>query len=517
MDFQKGFDRNQLIMMDFEANVSSNSWARVVDWFVDSLPMSELGFKDVLLSEGRPPYSSSDLLKLYMYGYKNGIRSSRKLEHACKVNIELIWLLKGLHPSARKIAYFRKNNPKAFKQAFRYFVTILKQLNLISGETIAIDSFKIRAQNSLKNNFNQKKIDRHLEYIDGKIKEYEKQLDQNDKLENDHKEELNDKIQWQQERKEHYQSIEKELTKSGEAQISKTDPDAKSVILHRNVVNVGYNVQAGCDGKHNLFINNDTGSVNDTHALADMALDAKEILGVDKMNCLTDKGYTTGVHIDTCTKNDITTFSSPKAHSSQDNGLYNMNEFVYNAEDDTYTCPANNVLHTNGNICKKRKHRVKRYYTKQCNGCELREKCTKNKKGRYIERSIYQEALEENEKRVNQNPDYYKLRQQITEHQFGTLKRQWGFTFTLMKGKENVLTEVNLMMMCYNLRRLMSIFSPNDLKSLLQGTFVYYLSIFRHFMAVLRHYYFQINFFNHENLTLSIPVQANYRKIDLIL
>ena len=126
MDFIKGFDRNQLIMMDFEANVDHDSWARIVDWFVDALPMSELGFNDVLQSEGRPPYKASDLLKLFMYGYKKDLRTSRKLEAACKVNIEVIWLLKGLQPSARKIAYFRKNNPKAFKQSFRYFVMMLK-------------------------------------------------------------------------------------------------------------------------------------------------------------------------------------------------------------------------------------------------------------------------------------------------------------------------------------------------------------------------------------------------------
>jgi hypothetical protein len=136
-----------------------------------------------------------------MYGYKKDLRTSRKLEAACKVNIEAIWLLKGLQPSARKIAYFRKKNPKAFKQSFRYFVMMLKEMNLISGETIAIDSFKIRAQNSLKNNFNQKKIDRHLEYIDGKIAEYQKELDEDDDPKDDHKKELKDKIKWQQEKK----------------------------------------------------------------------------------------------------------------------------------------------------------------------------------------------------------------------------------------------------------------------------------------------------------------------------
>jgi transposase len=163
MDFVNGFDRDQLMIMDFEANVSSDSWARVVDWFVDMLPLEDLGFVDVLKDEGRPPYSSSDMLKLFMYGYKKKLRSSYQLQEACKINLEVIWLMRGLRPSARKIAYFRKDNPTAFKHAFRHFVLVLKDMDLISGETIAIDSFKIRAQNSLKNNFNQKKTDRHID------------------------------------------------------------------------------------------------------------------------------------------------------------------------------------------------------------------------------------------------------------------------------------------------------------------------------------------------------------------
>lgn len=475
MDFINGFSRNQLIMMDFEANVGPDSWARVVDWFVDALPLSNLGFKNVLNSEGRPPYRSSDMLKLFMYGYKKKLRSSYQLEEACKVNLEVIWLMRGLRPSARKIAYFRKDNSGAFKQAFRHFVLMLKEMNLIDGQTIAIDSFKIRAQNSLKNNFNQGKIDRHIEYIDNKIQEFEKQLD-NEELNGLEENEVEQKIATQKQRKRQYKVIEKELQESGQTQISKTDPDAKGVVLHRNVVNVGYNIQAGCDGKHKLFVNNDTGRVNDTHALAEMALDAKELLEVDKMNTLTDKGYTTGLHIDTCTKNGITTYSSPKAHSSQNNGLYDMQIFEYNKQNDTYICPAGAMLTTNGTIYKKRKHRVKHYKTTACQGCIQRDKCTENKRGRFIERSIYQEALEENEKRVNKNPEYYKLRQQITEHQFGTIKRQWGFTYTLMKGKQNVLSEVNLLMMCYNLRRLMSIFDTNELKQRLESLILYFLT-----------------------------------------
>ena len=468
MDFINGFDRNQLLMMDFESVVSQDSWARVVDLFVEMLPLKELGFKDVLRQEGRPPYRSSDLLKLYIYGYKNQLRTSRKLEQACKVNIEVIWLLKGLNPSARKIAYFRKNNTTAFKQAFRYFVCLLKEWDLIEGKTIAIDSFKIRAQNALKNNFNQKKIDRHIQYIDNKIEEYQKELDQNDAelL----KKKIEQKIAYQQSKKEKYKHIEKQLNNSGQSQISLTDPDARSVVLHRNIVNVGYCVQAGCDDKHKLFVNNDTGTVNDTNALSYMAMDAKELLGVETMNTLTDKGYTTAKQLDKCTKNGITPYSSPKKHSSRHNGLYPMNDFIYNKQQDTYTCPDNQILNTNGSVYNKGNHKVKHYKTKACKGCTLREQCTQNKNGRFIERSIYQEALDENKKRVNQNPEYYRLRQQITEHQFGTLKRQWGFTFTLMKGKQNVLSEVNLMMICYNLTRLTSILSPKQLKFRLKSS-----------------------------------------------
>jgi len=144
-------------MMDFESYPSLDSWARIVDMSVDILPMAELDFKNVLNTEGRPSYSSSYLLKLSLYGYKNKLRSSRQLENACKVNLEVIRLLKGLRPSARKIAFFRKDNAMAFKQAFRYFVVLLKDWKLIGGQTIAIDSLKARAQNALKNNFNQKK------------------------------------------------------------------------------------------------------------------------------------------------------------------------------------------------------------------------------------------------------------------------------------------------------------------------------------------------------------------------
>lgn len=459
--------RDQISMVALEELVAPESYARLVDLFVEALPMEELGFKHAVHEkEGRPPYHPKVLLKLYMYGYRHGLRSSSKLHQACLVNVELWWLLKGLKPSKRTILYFRKNNAAAFKKAFQHFVLLLKEWKLIDGETIAIDSFKIRAQNSLKNNFNQKKIERHLEYIDGKIDEYSQQLDMADGTQE--KQAIEQKIEHQKTKRERYKAIEEQLKETGQSQLSLTDPDARGVVLHRNVVNVGYNVQAGCDSKHKLFVNAQTGNVNDTNALADMAIEAKELLNVDRMQTLSDKGYTTGAEIARCSENNIVTYSSPKAHSSQKNGLYDMQDFEYDTKNDTYTCPAGQLLETNGSIYNKRNHRVKHYKTKACKGCPVRELCTTNKNGRFIERSIYQEELENNAQRVMENPEYYRLRQQVTEHQFGTLKRQWGFTHTMLRGKKHVLSEVYLCFSVYNLLRAFQVLGSKLLKERLR-------------------------------------------------
>jgi transposase len=156
-----------------------------------------------LNKEGRPPYHPATMKKLYLYGYQNSLRTCRKLEKACKTNIEVMWLLNEQRPHFKTIANFRKDNPKAFKGVFRYFVAILKDWKLIDGKTIAIDSFKIRAQNSLKNNFNQRKVKRHIDYIDKRIAEYEQALDQ------EFDKNLKGKLEHNHQKKENYQNIQR--------------------------------------------------------------------------------------------------------------------------------------------------------------------------------------------------------------------------------------------------------------------------------------------------------------------
>jgi transposase len=459
MQHIQGEERNQLQIFCLEQMVASDSFVRVIDFFVDSIDLASFGFKHVTFKEeGRPPYHPAVLLKLYFYGYRYGIRSSRKLEREAAFNLEVRWLLCEQTPSARTICSFRKEYAEAFRNIFRKFVFLLKELGLVEGKTIAIDSFKVRAQNSLKNNYNQKKIDRQMEYIDGRIKEFEDALDVADSQEV--KANLQQKIETQKKRKAKYQAIEQELKETGKDQLSTTDEDAQSVVLQRGITVVGYNVQGAVDSKHKLITHFDTGGVNDTNALAQMAIATKEVLKVEEMDVLADKGYHTGEQIRQCEQEGITTYVSPKEPASNDPDIFSITSFVYNAENNTYTCPAGETLTTNGTWLThsskgyKSAYKFQRYNTKKCKTCELQHQCTKSKtNGRNIDRSEFAADVEQNNQRVKQNPAYYKQRQQLAEHPWGTIKRQRGFDHVLTRGKTNVLGEVSLVFISYNLVR----------------------------------------------------------------
>lgn len=460
MHYVKSEPRNQIQFYCLDQLVEPDSFVRIIDFFVDSIDLKSFGFRHVTLkSEGRPPIHPAQLLKLYIYGYRYGVRSSRKLEREAKLNIEARWLLGEIVPSNKTIANFRKDNAEQFRAIFRKFVFLLKELDLIEGKTIAIDSFKVRAQNSLKNNYNQGKIYRHLDYIDNRIREYENALDQSDSEEE--KAELSEKIKTQKVRKSKYEALETQLKETGKEQISTTDKDAQSVVLHRHITQVGYNVQASVDAKNKLITHFDTGSVNDTNALASVAIETKEILQVEKMDVLADKGYHTGEQIHQCEQNGITTYVSPKEPASNNPDIFPVSQFIYNPGNNTYTCPAGETLRTNGTLYThsskgyKSAYRFERYNNvAACKICPMQSNCTTSKKnGRNIDRSEYASLMEQNADRINQNKDYYKQRQQLAEHPWGTIKRQRGFDHVLTRGKTNVLGEVSLVFIGYNLTR----------------------------------------------------------------
>jgi hypothetical protein len=312
------------------------------------------------------------------------------------------------------------------------------------------------------------------------------------------------------------------MQESGDGQISTTDPDSRAVVFQRNSVRVGYNIQAASDSKNKLLIAADTGDVNDTKALAVMIEKVQQNLGeleeATQMNVLADKGYHSGRELKACEEIGIVSFVSPKESSStKANPDFAMDSFEYDKASDTYLCPAGELLQTNGRWYNKslkngrKSYKVKHYKTKACVDCKLREECTKNKRGRFIERTEYQEYVNRNNDRVNQNPDYYRQRQQIIEHQFGTIKRHCHFDYILTRGKEKVLGEVYLMFTCYNLKRIMSIFGFDLLMSIIRD-FLLKFSFKNTLKFALINYFYIIR----EQIINLCPIPENQKILQII-
>jgi len=292
------------------------------------------------------------------------------------------------------------------------------------------------------------------------------------------------------------------LERTEEEQISTTDADARAVVLHRNIVNVGYNIQASSDGKHKMIIGLDTGDVNDTHALSGMVEITQNNLGKKVKNVLADKGYHTAQELWKCEQLGVSTYVSPKESAvSKRLEVFSVSEFKYHPGSDTYRCPADKIMRSNNNYYlrkSKKKNaepiRFKQYKTSACKTCPIRKDCTNSKNGRMIQRLEHQGSIDRNNKRVHSNPEYYKQRQQIIEHQFDDRmvasaikgrkptfkmkepyhqmrvggKRQRGFTHVLLRGKEKVLGEASILFTMYNLGRCMSILGFSDLIRLLE-------------------------------------------------
>ncbi|WP_370628731.1 IS1182 family transposase [Flavobacterium sp. SOK18b] len=411
-------------------------------------------------------------LKIYLYGYLNGVRSARDLEKECSRNMEMQWLLEAIIPNYHSISDFRKNNPIALKKLFKLYVLFLKDADLIGCETIAIDGTKSRAHNSKKANFNQKKIDKNVDYIEVKTQEYLDALEENDAKDNPAIiQNIQQKLDRLKGNKLRYEQLEEKLKASGEPQISTTDSDARALLVQGQVVEISFNLQSAVDAKHNLVVVTQTINKNDRSALSAIALEAKENLAIETYTALVDKGYHNGKQIEICKQANITTIvAQPEQGKSNENGTtkdYLVAQFQYNQDTDTYTCPQGETLKTTGSWHKKTTDRdsynFKKYRTPKCKECPVKHLCTSRASGREIDRSQYAEAVEENNKRYHENPQLYRKRQEINEHIFGTIKRQWGYNHTNLTGLEKVKGEHSLIMLVYNIKRSINILGVPDL------------------------------------------------------
>lgn len=486
MKYISGKDRRQIEIFSLEQAIDQNNEVRLIDLFVGGLVLADFGFKTHFVDNGRPAYHPSDLLRLFIYGYLNRIRSSRHLEKECKRNLEVMWLMRGLAPDHNTIANFRKDNPKAIQKVFRATVQLAKHFDLIGGKLIAGDSTKMRAQNSKKNNFNQRKVERHIAYIETKLEEYSGILASEDG-DADKKKEAQDKIQKHLVQRKKYEQIQEQLKQSEEVQISTSDPDSRQLITRNHITEVGYNIQSTVDEKHNIPIDFKVTNQNDSKAMGNMVRRAKAILGTSDFTALYDKGYHTGTEFDYAHKHHVEVIVAvPAVASHAPDTAFDVEHFEYDKTLDQYTCPAGEKLTTNGRWYKKANgktvNRVKHYKTKACLSCPLFERCTKNKNGRLIERSEHMDLIEANKKRLDRQLNLYRKRQAIVEHPYGVIKRQWDFYYIMTKKTiAHATADVGLIFTAYNLRRIFNILDKNTLKAYLKGFGLYFWALKSYF------------------------------------
>jgi transposase len=465
MSYIEGESREQRILFPevLDDYISEDNVVRFIDVFVDGLGVEELGFERSAPKEtGRPPYDPRDLLKLYVYGYVNRLRTSRTLERECHRNLELMWLMRKLRPDFKTIADFRKDNRQAFRGVFRQFVLLCKQMGLVGGELVAVDGSKFKAVNSGQKNFSEKKLEKRLKEIDQKVERYLDEMDKADKREAAPLEitaaELREKIDKLKQRKGRYQELLKELKSRGEKQVSLTDGDSRAMALTPQG-EVSYNVQTAVDSKYHLIVQQDvTNEGLDNHQLLSMAQSTKQLLAQSELPVVADMGYYNQEELKQCEEAGITAYvSKPIVSKNTARGLFGKEKFVYESQGDCYRCPAGERLTFRFQSRERKQKKFRYYWTTACLGCPIKAQCTTNKKFRRLKRWEHEAILERLEQRVLANPIIMKLRQQIVEHPFGTIKFWNDQRHFLMKGLEKVKGEFSLSTLAYDIKRAINV------------------------------------------------------------
>jgi transposase len=479
--FKTGESREQtsLLPARIEDYVGPDNPVRAIDSFVSVLDLAKLGFCHAdrgAEAMGQPPYDPADLLKLYLYGYINQIRSSRRLEREACRNLELIWLLKNLRPGYRTIANFRKENWKALKAVNRNFVLLVRELGLVGGSVVAIDGSFFHGDASKASIFTRKRLSAQVAKLDQEIEAYGKSLEDNDAAEarqprNDGHDDGGDgdggdigaKIAALMAKRSRAQADLDRLEASGETQLSLTDPDARLLVKSGQGI-AGYNVQAVVDDKHKLIVAsevvNDSSDVKQLHA---MAKAAKEALDAEALQVLADEGYYSSSELKACEDDGIKAYVPPSEGNGviKKAGRFGLKNFSYDGATDAYACPAGQLLRPMERRWTNTSGRVEICYasrTKVCRACPLRTKClTPKASQRIIRRWEHEDVLERHRARMQSASGLMRRRSAIVEHPFGTIKCRAGYRHFLVRGFDKVRGEWSLMALCYNFTRVLNI------------------------------------------------------------
>jgi transposase len=464
MNFIKGSNRCEVELFPacLDDYIDMSSSVRELDVFVESLDLAECGFifpKSDTRGRGRPSYHPKVLLKLYIYGYLNSIRSGRKLEKACHLNIELMWLVQKLRPDFKTICDFRKKNSASFKRVAAEYTLDCYRRGYIAGDLLSVDGSRIKGLNSKDKSWNLRKTQRLLSQLEKETSKYLKILEEADKcpIESDNalRENLEDKMAKIEERKEKIKTIQSDLENSEGKSLSCSDPDSRLMRKNGKTI-VGYNVQTVVDDKHCLIVSSEvTNKMNDIGLLTPMSTDAKELLNLEQTEVLADKGYYSSNDLKGCEDNNITPYvPEVKSSPSERKGLFGKRHFIYNSSKDLYTCPAKHELKPSQVSDSNEKNYRNRT---ACQNCPLKPRCTHSKYRSIKRNKINDPVLERNRQRIKEQPEKLKRRKAIVEHPYSCLKNEILTGGFVVRGFSMVRAEFCLAQIAYNMKRVFKI------------------------------------------------------------
>jgi len=469
--YKQGLNRNQQLLFppSIDDYVDDGNSVRAIESYVEILDLNKLHFNNTRKSDrtdGQKAYSPKLLLKIYIYGYLNKIRSSRALEKECKRNLELIWLTQDLKPTYRTISEFRAKNPKALKQVFKEFVLLCKNIDLIGNGLKAVDGAFLRANASKNQLIMKKTLDKDLVKVETEIEEYLKALEYSDQDRQPSNiiDKLPKDLRKLKHKQEELSSNLKLLQEMDRTQYNRTDPDA--TLMKKPAHNLmAYNSQIVVDDKYKFIVATDVSTVgNDTVQLHNMAIETKKNLEVDRLDIVADTGYYSSKEFKKCSDDNINAIV-PDANMQQvqkNKGKFVRDEFTYDEKNDYYICPNNQQLN------KRSAPQIKNdkinfiYATKSsiCKACPIKDKCLPTQTSyKQIYRWEHEHIIESHHQKMQtlNSKEIVKRRGSIVEHPFGTIKRTLGWDHYLVRGKEKVSGENALIMFSYNFKRLLNL------------------------------------------------------------
>lgn len=460
-------DRNQTTLFPptIEDYVGLEDPVRVYDAFIENIDFQEMGLPIHACKAGAHEYYPKTMLKLIVYGYSYGMRSSRKLERACYHNVSFMWLVSGVQPDYRTIARFRRENKEAIKEVLKQNVKLCIELDLIEGNTLFIDGSKFRANASINNTWDDEKCKKYLEKVEKNIDRIMEEVEQIDIEEegNGSLVKLDEELQSQERLRAKVKQISKTLKERGQKKINSTDNDSVNG-KSRQGTHAIYNCEISTDEKHGLIVNSEAVSQNnDYNQFSPQLEQSTETLGNSPVNAISDSGYFSLEDIERVPES-VNVIIPTKEQAQKENKKkpvkpFGKEEFKYDKERDEYICPEGKTLSKEGIAFSDERKICYKAEGKECRSCRHFGVCTRNKDGRRIIRMANEELKEELEKvyQKEESQKLYKLRKEKVELPFGHMKRNLGAGQFMLRGKKGVNAELSILSTCFNIARMITI------------------------------------------------------------